>query len=201
VHEEIRVVLAARANLVGLEALKLPHRPSQKRQIDVSEKRVESRWRISSVVRYPAPKERIDLSGDVGHGQLCSMSDVQFPDRRPHGFQCRDADRWIEPLKVNCAMNVDALTPARLLDHELVLFWRPTADWPRRMGQMHGIGEQHGLVVAQGIHELFIACDESLLQFFVKLARDDVWLVIGQTQAMTAQSVPNGFRKPGRIAS
>jgi hypothetical protein len=104
-------------------------------------------------------------------------------------------------LKVNCAMNVDALTPARLLDHELVLFWRPTADWPRRMGQMHGIGEQHGLVVAQGIHELFIACDESLLQFFVKLARDDVWLVIGQTQAMTAQSVPNGFRKPGRIAS
>src|ERR1700758_3466354 len=25
------------------------------------------------------------------------MSDVQFPDRRPHGFQCRDADRWIEP--------------------------------------------------------------------------------------------------------
>jgi hypothetical protein len=37
-------------------------------------------------------------------------------------------------LKVNCAMNVDALTPARLLDRELVLFWRPTADWPRRCG-------------------------------------------------------------------
>ena len=52
------------------------------------------------------------------------------------------------------------------------------------MGRMHGVGEQHGLVVAQGIHQIFIARDESLLLFFVELARDNVRLVIFKTQPM-----------------
>jgi hypothetical protein len=52
------------------------------------------------------------------------------------------------------------------------------------MGRMHGVGEHHGLVVGQGIHEVFIARDESLLLFFVELARDNVRLVIFKTQPM-----------------
>ena len=49
-------------------------------------------------------------------------------------------------LEIDGAVNVDALTPARLLNRELVLFGRPAADRPRRMGRMHRVGEQHGLV-------------------------------------------------------
>ena len=81
-------------------------------------------------------------------------------------------------LQVDRAMDVDALTSARLFDRQVVLFGRPAADRPCRMGRMHRVREQHGLVVAQGIHQLFIARDESLLLLFVELARDDVWLVI-----------------------
>ena len=42
------------------------------------------------------------------------------------------------------------------------------------MGRMHGVRKQHGLVVAQGIQQLFVALYESLLLFFVELARDDI---------------------------
>ena len=52
------------------------------------------------------------------------------------------------------------------------------------MGRMHGVREQHGLVVAQGIQQLFVARDESLLLFFVELARNDIRLVIFEPQAM-----------------
>ena len=59
-----------------------------------------------------------------------------------------------------------------------VLFGRPAADRPCGMRRMHRVREQHGLVLAQGIHQLFIARDESFLLLFVQLARDDGWLVI-----------------------
>src|SRR5665811_116998 len=55
------------------------------------------------------------------------------------------------------------------------------ADGPRGMGRMHGVRKQHGLVVAQGIQQLFVALNKSLLLFFVELARDDVRLVIFKT--------------------
>ena len=53
------------------------------------------------------------------------------------------------------------------------------------MGRMHGVRKQHGLVVPQGIQQLFVALNESLLLFlFVELARDDIGLVIFEAQAM-----------------
>ena len=68
------------------------------------------------------------------------------------------------------------------------------------MGRMHRVREQHGFVVGQGIQEIIVALDECLLLLFVEFARDDVRLVILQPQTMQkAQSVPNGFRKRGRI--
>ena len=76
------------------------------------------------------------------------------------------------------------LTPARLLDRELLLARRPAADRSRRMGRMHGVRKQHGLVVAQGIQQLFVALNESPLLFFVELARDDIGFVIFEPQAM-----------------
>ena len=82
------------------------------------------------------------------------------------------------------AVNVDALMPARLLDRELLLARRPNCHRPRRMGRMHGVRKQHGLVVAQGIQQLFVALNESLLLFFVELARDDIGFVIFEPQAM-----------------
>ena len=87
---------ATRADLVSCKALELPHHPGPKRLIDVSEQGIQSRWRVSSVVFDPPPQERIDLPGDVGQRQLCLMAEAQVPDRRPHGFQRRGADRWVE---------------------------------------------------------------------------------------------------------
>ena len=81
-------------------------------------------------------------------------------------------------------MNIDPLAPARRFDRERLLFGRPAAGRPRRMGRMHRVREQHGLVVAQGIQEFVIALDESLLLLFVEFARDDVRLVILQPQTI-----------------
>src|SRR5665811_2044893 len=109
---------------------------------------------------------------------------LQQPDRRG-GVDGQGLDHsGLAGLQVDRAVNVDALTPARLLDRELLLARRPAADGPRGMGRMHGVRKQHGLVVAQGIQQLFVALNKSLLLFFVELARDDVRLVIFKTQAM-----------------
>src|SRR5713101_6087426 len=87
-------------------------------------------------------------------------------------------------LEVDRTVDIDPLTPARLFDRELLLRWRPAADWPRRMGRMHRVHKQHGLVVAQGIQELVMALDESLLLRYVELARNDIRLVIFEPQPM-----------------
>src|SRR3984893_14982073 len=87
------------ADFVCLEAPELPHRPSEKRQIDVPEHRRQCRRRVAPVVFYPPPEERVELAGDVGQRQLRPLSDVQVPDRRPHGFQCRRTDRGCEAAK------------------------------------------------------------------------------------------------------
>jgi hypothetical protein len=44
-------------------------------------------------------------------------------------------------LKIDRAVDIDALTPARLLDRKLLLLGRPAADRPRRMGRMHRVHE------------------------------------------------------------
>ena len=109
---------------------------------------------------------------------------LQQPDRRG-GVDGQGLDHpGLPGLEVDRAVNIDALTPARLLDRELLLARRPAADRPRRMGRMHGVREQHGLVVAQGIQQIFVALNESLLLFFVELARDDIVLVILQPQTL-----------------
>ncbi len=70
------------------------------------------------------------------------------------------------------------------------------------MCRMHGVRKQHGLVVPQGIQQLFVALNESLLLFFVELARDDIGLVIFEAQAMQqCASVLSGLRKRRRIHS
>ena len=69
------------------------------------------------------------------------------------------------------------------------------------MGRMHGVRKQHGLVVAQGIQQLFVALNESLLLFFVELARDDIGFVIFEPLGdATTRSVLTGLRKRRRIA-
>ena len=65
------------------------------------------------------------------------------------------------PVSIDRAVNVDALTPARLLYRELLFARRPAAHRPRRMGRMHSVRKQHGLVVAQGIQQLFVALNEA----------------------------------------
>ena len=55
-------------------------------------------------------------------------------------------------LQVDRAVNVDALTPTRLLDRKLLFGSAPSScGRPRGMGRMHGVRKQHGLVVPQGI--------------------------------------------------
>src|ERR1022692_5127189 len=66
------------------------------RLIDVSKHRIQRRWCESPIVRDPPPKERIEQLGDVVQRSLRLPTDVQLPDRRSHGFECRDTDRRIE---------------------------------------------------------------------------------------------------------
>ena len=65
------------------------------------------------------------------------------------------------------------------------------------MGRMHGVREQHGLVLAQGIHRLFIARDEGLLLGFVELARDDIGFVIFELQATQQRDQFRSARSSG----
>src|SRR5450756_263992 len=79
---------------------------------------------------------------------------LQQPDRRG-GVDGQGLDHsGLAGLQIDRAVNVDALTPARLLDRELVLARRPAAGGPRGMGWMYRVREHHGFVVRQGIQEL-----------------------------------------------
>jgi hypothetical protein len=87
-------------------------------------------------------------------------------------------------LQINCAVDVDAPPPARLLESELLITLRQAARGPRGMGWMHRVPKQHGFVVSQGIQKLVITLNERFLFIFVELARDDIRLVIFETQTM-----------------
>jgi hypothetical protein len=78
--------------------------------------------------------------------------------------------------EIDRAVNVDALTSARLFDRELLLARRPAAGGPRGMGWMHRVNEQRGFIVRQGIREIIVALDESLFLLFVELARHNAGL-------------------------
>src|SRR6202161_4610015 len=75
----------------------------------------------------------------------------QEPDRRD-GVDSYDLDHpSLSGREVDRAVNIDPIAPARLFDRELLLFWRPAAGRPRRMGRMTRPRAQHALVLAQGI--------------------------------------------------
>src|SRR5664279_1437478 len=93
-------------------------------------------------------------------------------------------------LEVDGAMNVDALTPARLFDRELFVPRCPAAHGPRRMSWMHRVNEQHSFIVRQGIQEIIVALNERLLLHYVELARNDIRLVIFQSQTMQQRDQP-----------
>src|SRR6516164_5693449 len=84
-------------NFVSLKALVLAPHPCQEPLIDIPEQRIQRRGGIPSVISYPTPKERIDLTCDFLQRQLCLAQQVQVPYRRPHVFQRRAADRRVEP--------------------------------------------------------------------------------------------------------
>src|SRR5450755_4618581 len=145
----------------------------------------------SSRQGYPFPHELgvmitrvVQENMDERQHWIERLDRLQQPDRRG-GVDGQGLDHpGLPGLQVDRAVNVDALTPARLLDRELLLARRPAADGPRGMGRMYGVRKQHGLVFAQGIQQLFVALNESLLLFFVELARDDIGFVIFEPQAM-----------------
>src|SRR5664279_5554108 len=102
VNEEIRSLRdkplkkMARTDLVVFKAFELSYHPGQYRLIDVSEQGVQRRWSISPVVLNPAPEEWIELPGNVVQRQLSLMTNIQVPNRQPHGFHRRGADCRIE---------------------------------------------------------------------------------------------------------
>ena len=64
---------------------------------------------------------------------------LQKSDRRG-GVDGFDLDHpGLTSCQVECAMNIDALTSAGLLNRQLVLLGRPAADRSRRMGRVHGV--------------------------------------------------------------
>ena len=87
-------------------------------------------------------------------------------------------------------MNVQALASAGLLDRQMLLRRRPTADGARRMGRMHGVHEQHSLVRPQRIQHVLVGFDERLLFFRVELASDRLGLVVFEPEPMQHRHQP-----------
>ena len=125
--------------------------------------------------RQPVPHELgvmiarvVEKHMDERQHRVERLDRFKEPDRRGgvDGFNLDHSGTARHQIK--CAVNIDALTSARLFDRQLVLLRRPAADRLGRMGRMHGVREQHGLVVGQGIHEVFIGRDEGLLLLFVE---------------------------------
>ena len=107
---------------------------------------------------------------DERQHRIEGLDRFQKPDRRD-GVDGLDLDHpGSTRFQVDCAVNIDALTSARLLDRGFPAR-APSSRQAAPMGRMHGVREQHGFVVAQGIQEAIIACDEGLLLRFVELAR------------------------------
>lgn len=104
-HEEIRSLPCeplkklARTDLTVSKAFELPHHPYQHRLIDMPEQRVQLRWSVSPVVPYPTPQEWIEPPGNLVQRQQRLTAEIQIPNRLPHGFHRRRANRWIETAK------------------------------------------------------------------------------------------------------
>ena len=132
----------------------------------------------------------VEKDMDKREQRIERLDRIQETDRRS-GVDGQDLDHpGLPGLQIDRAVNVDALTPARLSDRELLLFWRPAADRLRGMGRMHRVDEQHSFVIRQGIQEIIVALDERLLLLYVELARDDVRLVIFEPQTMQQRDQP-----------
>src|ERR1019366_7747974 len=115
---------------------------------------------------------------------------LQQPDRRG-GVDSQGLDHpGLAGLQIDRAVNVDALTPARLLDREFLLARRPATGGPRGMGWMYRVREQHSFVVRQGIQEIIVALDERPLLLYVELAREHVRLWILEPQTMQKRDQP-----------
>src|SRR5665648_705792 len=126
----------------------------------------------------------VEKDMDEDQHRIERLDRFQKPDRRG-GVDGFDLDHsGLTGLEIDRAMDVDALTPARLLDREFLLARRPAAGGPRGMGWMYRVREQHGFVVRQGIQEIIVALDERPLLLFIELARNDTRLVILQPQTM-----------------
>src|SRR5476649_2876315 len=145
----------------------------------------------SSRQGYPFPHELgvmitrvVQENMDERQHRIECLDRLQEPDGRG-GVDGQDLDHpGLTGLQIDRAVNVDALTPARLLDREFLLARRPAAGRSRGMGWMYRVREQHGFVFRQGIQEIIVAPDERLLLLFVELARNDTRLVILQPQTM-----------------
>jgi len=98
-HEQIGLPLldvfekATGPCLVAFQPFELPHRPSDQRCVEVLENRRHRRRTKPPVIRHPATQDRIVQASDVIQTQLRSISVVQPPRLRPHGFESRCADR------------------------------------------------------------------------------------------------------------
>ena len=113
----------------------------------------------------------VEKDMDEHEHRIERLDRFQQPNRRD-GVDGYDLDHpGLPGREVDRAVNIDPLAPARLFDRELLVARRPATCGPRRMGRMHRVREQHGFVVGQGIQEIIVALDESLLLLFVEFAR------------------------------
>src|SRR3974390_2290324 len=112
------------------------------------------------------------------------------PDRRRRIDGFNVDHRSLAGLKVDRAVNVEALAPARLLDGEIFLGRRPAADRTRRVRWMHRVHEQHGLVGTKRIQKILVSLDERLLLFHVELAPDRLGLAVFEPEPMQQSDEP-----------
>jgi hypothetical protein len=88
--------------------------------IDVSEHGFRAEVHIAHSIRS-TPVGDDDLPCDVPQRQLRSTSESQFPSRRPHGFQRRDTDRWVEPSEQRADLGASYQTGPKAIPEEVKL--------------------------------------------------------------------------------
>ena len=117
----------------------------------------------------------------------CSL--IRLPGCARHS--CTSLDRCRPArLEINRAVNVEALTPAGLLDGQIVLGLRPAADGTRRVRRMHSVHKQHCLVGTKRIQKVLVGFDEPLLLLHIELAPDRFRLAVFEIEPMQQGDEP-----------
>ena len=121
---------------------------------------------------------------DQPHARIQRLDRCQHHDGA-HGVDRKDIlHNSPAGLKIDGAVDIQAISPAALLDRDRHILRRPAADRARRMGWMYRIHEGRGLIGSHVVQQGLVGGDEGGLSRRVQPARDGLRLAVFHAKAM-----------------